>query len=330
LPGGLPVTLNDFLARFAQAREERDGWAVTCPAHDDKHPSLRVAVSTSGKVLLKCRAGCATGEVLGALSMTWADLDDMEVGDVTVRATSTDKPAGPAEVAALQTQLSRYAERLRSDPAAHFALTYAENRFGLTPDDAVRLGLGYADDLGGGPRLVVPFCDKDGVARGFQARALDPTTKVRWLGAKSPNGAAWAKVGWLPGVAGWAEIVVTEGPSDGLTACAVGYDVIIVRGASLAATVADDVAAMADGRPVVICGDADTAGDQFARTLAAELARRGLSTRKARPPRDGDDLTDWRARDPHGFPEAFIRAVQSAQDPGGLRTRVEAWTDADL
>src|SRR5690606_22707969 len=92
----------------------------------------------------------------------------------------------------------------------------------------------------------------------------------------------------------------------------------------------DDVAAMADGRPVVICGDADTAGDQFARTLAAELARRGLSTRKVRPPRDGDDLTDWRAPDPHGSPEAVIRAVQSAQDPGGLRTRVEAWTDADL
>lgn len=321
------MTLDDFLGRFAEITEERDGWVVPCPAHEDSRPSLRVAVGERG-LLLKCRAGCPTTKVLEALDLTFAALGEIEVGEVKARAASTSTPAGPAEVAKLAADLDRYAANLIT--GGEEALAYARDRFGIDPADAERLGLGLAVGLGGGPRLVVPFRDKQGVPRGYQARALNPKAKVRWLGAKSPDGASWAKVGYLPGESGWAELIVTEGPGDGLTACATGYDVAFVRGAGLAASVADEVAAMADGRPVVICGDADPAGDAFTRTLGAELAKRGLSVRKVRPPQDGDDLTDWRARDADGFATAFIRAVTAAQDPGGLRTRMAAWTDADL
>ncbi|MEU4568643.1 phage/plasmid primase, P4 family [Micromonospora sp. NPDC023956] len=331
------MTLDDLLGRFAEVVEERDGWVVPCPAHRDSRPSLRVAVSDAGRVLLKCRAGCPTGKrkasdpagVLEALGMTFADLDAVEPGEVRARATSTDTPAGPAAVAALAAQLDRYAAALNTFDFRE-AHEYAETRFGITPADAERLGLGYADDMGGGPRLVVPFRDKAGIPRGFQARALDPRAKVRWLGAKSPDGASWAKVGWLSGESGWAEVIVTEGPGDGLTASAVGYDVVFVRGAGLASTVADEVAGMAEGRPVVVIGDADASGDGFTRTLAAELARRGLSVRKVRPPVEGWDVTKWREERRDTFAEDFVRAVQSAQDPGGLQTRMAAWTDADL
>ncbi|WP_412736295.1 phage/plasmid primase, P4 family [Krasilnikovia sp. MM14-A1259] len=231
-------------------------------------------------------------------------------------------------MAALAADLDRWTADLAEHGAA--AYTYALDRFGLDTAACGRLGLGYAVGLGGGPRLVVPFRDELGVPRGYQARALEPAARVRWLGAKSPEGASWAKVGWLPGEAGWAEVLVTEGPGDGLTACAVGYDVVLVRGAGLAASVADDIVRMAGGRPIVICGDADAAGDGFARTLAAELAKRGEHVRKVRPPRDGDDLTDWRARNPDAFATDLTRSVAAAPTLGGVAVRVDAWTDADL
>ncbi|GAA2843980.1 hypothetical protein Acy02nite_68640 [Actinoplanes cyaneus] len=330
------MTLDDLLGRFAEIVEERDGWVVPCPAHSDSRPSLRVAVSDAGRVLLKCRAGCPTGRrtpddepgVLEALGMSWTDLDAVEPGEVRARAKSTDKPAGPAAVAALAADLDRWTANLIS--GGEQAYDYARDRFGLDAADCERLGLGFAVGLGGGPRLVVPFRDELGVPRGYQARALGQDARVRWLGAKSPDGASWAKVGWLPGQAGWAEVLVTEGPGDGLTACAVGYDVALVRGAGLAGSVADDIVRMAHGRPIVICGDADLAGDAFARTLAAELAKRGESVRKLRPPRDGDDLTDWRARNPAAFASDLTRSVASAPVLGGVAARLDAWTDADL
>ncbi|MDG4792725.1 phage/plasmid primase, P4 family [Micromonospora sp. WMMD1082] len=330
--------MTDFLDRLGAA-DDADGWLAVCPAHADSRPSLRIAVGESGAVLLKCRAGCSTvdgepgrlrpGAVLLALGMSVAELHNIDTTDAPTRARSTSTPASPAAVAALAAQLDGWVNDSHT-PGGDEAYRYAADRFGISSTDWDRLGLGYAVDLGGGPRLVVPFRDRDGVPRGYQARALDPRAKVRWLGAKSPQGESWARVGYLPGEAGWAELVVTEGPGDGLTACATGYDVAFVRGAGLAASVADEVAQLADGRPVVVCGDADPSGDKFARTLCAELAKRGLSARSVRPPVDGDDLTDWRGRHPEGFSTEFIRAVVSAEDPGALKARLDAWTDADL
>ncbi|MEV0267743.1 phage/plasmid primase, P4 family [Hamadaea sp. NPDC050747] len=336
------VTLDEFLSRFPEVVDEPDGWVVPCPAHSDSRPSLRIAVSEAGKILLKCRAGCSTGKrkdddpdgIIEALGMSWADLDAIEPGDVVTRATSTSLPAGPVQIAALAMRLDAYAVQIWDESEwgndTFAARQYAADRFGVADDDVRRLGLGLAFDLGGGPRLVVPFRDKDGIPRGYQARALDPAAKVRWLGPKSPDGASWAKLAWLPADTGWSEVIVTEGPGDGLTACAVGYDTIAVRGAGLAGSVADDIVRMASGRPIVVCGDADPAGDSFTRKLAADLAKLGAAVRKLRPPVDGDDITAWRERQPDTFATEFVRAVQSAQDPGGLRTRMDAWTDGDL
>ncbi|MEU8655277.1 phage/plasmid primase, P4 family [Actinoplanes philippinensis] len=322
------MTLDDLLGRFAEVVEERDGWVVPCPAHSDSRPSLRVAVSETGRVLLKCRAGCNSAKVVEALGLTWAELAAIEPGEIRARATSTATPAGPAEIAALAADLDRWAANLINSGEEAYA--YARDRFGLDAADCHRLGLGYAVGLGGGPRLVVPFRDELGVPRGYQARALDPKARVRWLGAKSPEGASWAKVGWLPGESGWAEVLVTEGPGDGLTACAVGYDVILVRGAGLAGSVAADIVRMAGGRPIVVCGDADSSGDAFSRTLTAELAKRGEHVRRVRPPRDGDDLTAWREHNPAAFATDLTRAVSTAPALGGVAARVDAFSDADL
>ncbi len=44
-----------------------DGFAAQCPAHDDSDPSLGVSEGDDNKVLLICRAGCRTEDVVAAL-----------------------------------------------------------------------------------------------------------------------------------------------------------------------------------------------------------------------------------------------------------------------
>lgn len=324
------MILDDFLSRFASVEEGRDGFLLTCPAHADHSPSLRLAAGERA-VLLKCRAGCETSAVLNAVGLSFGDLPSVEeiAARVGRRATSTDAPADTASQAALQAALDRYAAAGReSNPAAW---DYARDRFGIDGAAFMRLGLGLADDLGGGPRLVVPFRDASGIARGFQARALDADARVRWLGPKSPESGSWSKIGLFPAETGWGEILVCEGPGDALTACAAGYDSIGVRGASLATnpTVIAEIAAYAGSRPVVVVGDADGSGDRFSRDLVAGLARAGVSVRAIRPPEDGWDLTKWR-EERSDFVTELVEAVRGGVALDPLEARLDAWPSTAL
>jgi 5S rRNA maturation endonuclease (ribonuclease M5)/DNA-binding transcriptional ArsR family regulator len=59
---------------FESVRRLRDGdWLVTCPAHDDRQPSLHVTRGRN-RWLLKCHAGCDLGDVLEQAGLTRADL----------------------------------------------------------------------------------------------------------------------------------------------------------------------------------------------------------------------------------------------------------------
>jgi 5S rRNA maturation endonuclease (ribonuclease M5) len=66
---------------YAELRESRggvalhlgDGFMVTCPAHDDRNPSLHVSDGREG-LLLHCHAGCATSDVLAADGLGWDDI----------------------------------------------------------------------------------------------------------------------------------------------------------------------------------------------------------------------------------------------------------------
>ncbi len=60
--------------RGAVVRRVQDGWMVTCPAHEDRTPSLHVSEGDDGRVLLHCHAGCETGDVLAADGLDFPDL----------------------------------------------------------------------------------------------------------------------------------------------------------------------------------------------------------------------------------------------------------------
>jgi hypothetical protein len=61
------LTLERVLARLADVRRSGQQWTARCPAHDDREPSLSIASSTTGRVLLYCHAGCAFAEIRLAL-----------------------------------------------------------------------------------------------------------------------------------------------------------------------------------------------------------------------------------------------------------------------
>lgn len=57
----------ELLSRLKRVRPSGDGWMARCPAHDDREPSLSIAIGKDGKVLLHCHAGCDQDRVIDIL-----------------------------------------------------------------------------------------------------------------------------------------------------------------------------------------------------------------------------------------------------------------------
>lgn len=72
------MNINDILSNFRGVKKRTaNSWQCKCPIHDDKTASMTVTVSDrTGKALINCHAGCATGDILDAVGLTWADLDN--------------------------------------------------------------------------------------------------------------------------------------------------------------------------------------------------------------------------------------------------------------
>lgn len=55
-------------------------WIARCPAHDDKSPSLAIAETGDGTVLMHDFAGCNVSEILSAIGLELRDLFPERVG----------------------------------------------------------------------------------------------------------------------------------------------------------------------------------------------------------------------------------------------------------
>jgi hypothetical protein len=72
---GDEMSIQLLLSRLEGVRNTgADRWIARCPAHDDKSPSLSLAVGDNGTPLLNCFAGCDPLSVLESVGITWADL----------------------------------------------------------------------------------------------------------------------------------------------------------------------------------------------------------------------------------------------------------------
>jgi putative DNA primase/helicase len=325
------VQFNDLLGRFAEVTEQADGgFLAVCPAHGDSRPSLRIWVGDDRKVRITCRAGCMPSDVVTSAGLTWLDMFDVEGEAQTVRAERPEL-VGPKHLAALAMYADDARDRLtENDEWSSVAGRYLYERFGMEVSTAYGLGVGV-DDTTVNPmwsalspaykrfaRLTVPLLDFAGNPRGLQGRDLTGECPGRWLSLANPDGFRWAPYGVFKGDGGYGVTLVTEGPGDGLTAVAVGYDVVMVRGASLVGSpeTLAEIAAGVRGTQVIACGDNDKAGQDFNRKLAEGLKPFGIEVYALRIPATGakSDLTDWRAQvEPGVFPGELHRAVKAAR-----------------
>lgn len=64
-----------MLNRLDKVKENGPGrWLACCPAHQDRSPSLAIRETSDGTILMKCFAGCPTGDVLAAIGLELKDL----------------------------------------------------------------------------------------------------------------------------------------------------------------------------------------------------------------------------------------------------------------
>ena len=67
--------VKDILQRLKKVKNAGPGqWSALCPAHEDKKPSLSVAMGSDGKVLLHCHAGCDVKDIVAAIGLQESDL----------------------------------------------------------------------------------------------------------------------------------------------------------------------------------------------------------------------------------------------------------------
>lgn len=63
------------LSKLPDATQTHPGkWMATCPAHDDKNPSLSIDDGDDGQALVYCHSGCSQGDVLDALGLRASQL----------------------------------------------------------------------------------------------------------------------------------------------------------------------------------------------------------------------------------------------------------------
>jgi 5S rRNA maturation endonuclease (ribonuclease M5) len=63
-----------ILAKLQGVRRNGRQASALCPAHEDTRPSLTLKVTTPGKILLNCHAGCSPEAIVAKLGLTLADL----------------------------------------------------------------------------------------------------------------------------------------------------------------------------------------------------------------------------------------------------------------
>lgn len=68
------MSLERLLNGLSKVKGRKGAWTASCPAHEDKSPSLAIRQTEDGRILLHCFGGCSVHSVVGALGMELSDL----------------------------------------------------------------------------------------------------------------------------------------------------------------------------------------------------------------------------------------------------------------
>ena len=66
------MTSESLLSKLERVKRTGAGrWIASCPAHEDKRPSVTIRELDDGRILLHCWAGCGALDILQALGLDW-------------------------------------------------------------------------------------------------------------------------------------------------------------------------------------------------------------------------------------------------------------------
>lgn len=64
------MSIDALLSRLDKVKRKAKGqWLACCPAHDDRSPSMTIAETDDGRVLIHCFSGCSVEEILSAVGL---------------------------------------------------------------------------------------------------------------------------------------------------------------------------------------------------------------------------------------------------------------------
>ena len=280
----------EAIARVLGGSRVGTGWMVSCPAHDDRRPSLSVCDADNGTVLVRCHAGCEQSAVIAALRGRglWHNHGVHRPGAVRW-------PRRPAPRAGVEdADRSRVALDLwrASRPASSTSVeAYLRSRgLILAPPDTLRFHAGLRHPSGGTwPAMVaLVMRGRDGALLAIHRTFLAPDGA-----GKAPLDPAKMMLGpCRGGVVRLVEpgdlLMVGEGIETCLAVMqATGHPVWAalttsgLRGLDLPEAV----------RAVIVLADGDDPGEAAARHCALRWMREGRRVRIARPPQ-GLDFND--------------------------------------
>lgn len=69
------MSADALISKLDKCKRTGNGrWLACCPAHEDRSPSLSVAETDDGRVLVHCFAGCSVENVIGAVGVGFDEL----------------------------------------------------------------------------------------------------------------------------------------------------------------------------------------------------------------------------------------------------------------
>ena len=332
-----------------------------CPFHADRSPSFQVTLAPWGQWTFKCWS-TACGE-RGGLK---------RYRELTNRPTADDIPE-PREQRPRE-QYERPTRELMTLAAQHYnelllqypeATAYLANR-GVDPEDAHRWGIGYApgstlfrllqtlmteEELSRCAllkphrredrltrRIIFPAYDRDGMARWYTGRAIDPDAGRNYLSLPGRRPALLTLLTERDARKS-DPLVITEGPMDLLSTLAAGLRGAATAGNPHAARVSGAINALADG-DVWVVPDQDPAGAEWGRIITAAATRRGRRVLTINLPEQLDDpaesMTVPRIRPASIYATAIRSAIwtdynlQRHQDAGQSHTPTGAAPKEEL
>jgi hypothetical protein len=69
------MSIETLLSKLEKVKSTGNNrWTCSCPAHDDRSPSMHIKLDDYGKILINCKAGCGTYEILQSIGLDWEDI----------------------------------------------------------------------------------------------------------------------------------------------------------------------------------------------------------------------------------------------------------------